>query len=247
MVARTPVEHGSAARFPSTQWSRIIAAGGRDSPEARESLAALCGAYWYPLYAYIRRRGHSPEESQDLTQDLFAYLLEHEVLARADPARGRFRAFLRTICARFLANAHEHANAGKRGGGRRTLPIEAADAEGRYARELADCLTPERIFDRSWALTVLSRALEQLRREYDDSGRSAIFRELRAVLAGDPALAHYASIAERLRTSEGAVRVAVHRLRRRYAALLRREIAATVESESEIDQEINELFTALES
>ncbi len=119
MQAQTPVEHASAARFPSTRWSQVIAAGGRDTADARESLAGLCDAYWYPLYAYIRRRGYSPQEAEDLTQDLFAYLLEHEVLANADPTRGRFRGFLRTICARFLANARDHKRAQKRGGGRR--------------------------------------------------------------------------------------------------------------------------------
>ena len=214
MVAQTPVEYALAARFPSTRWSRVIAAGGRNSPQASDSLAALCAAYWYPLYAYIRHRGHPPDEAQDLTQDLFAYLLEHGVIASADPERGRFRAFLRTICVRFLANAYDRATARKRGGGRRALPIEAFDAEGRYARELADLATPDKIFDRTWALTVLALALEQLRREYDDSGRSAVFSELQAILGDNPGSVHYSSIAQRLNTSEGAVRVAVHRLRR---------------------------------
>jgi RNA polymerase sigma factor (sigma-70 family) len=247
MVAHTPVEYALAGRFPSTRWSRVIAAGGRNSSHARESLAEVCDAYWYPLYAYIRRRGHSPDEAQDLTQDLFAYLLEHRVIANADPERGRFRAFLRTICTRFLANAHDRATARKRGGGRRALPIEAFDAEGRYARELADLATPDKLFDRTWALTVLALALEQLRREYDDSGRSAVFRELQGILGDDPGSVHYGSIAQRLCTSEGAVRVAVHRLRRRYAVLLRLAIASTVDSEAEIDDEIRSLFIALET
>src|SRR5437762_2747732 len=135
----------AAGNFPTTHWSRVIAAGDLRAPEARESLASLCTAYWYPLYAYIRRRGHTPEQAQDLTQDFFALLLERDIIAKADPERGRFRSYLRTVCTRFLTNALQRANAWKRGGGRPSLPIDAFDAEGRYARELADEWTPERI------------------------------------------------------------------------------------------------------
>jgi RNA polymerase sigma-70 factor (ECF subfamily) len=233
--------------FPTTHWSRIIAAGDRDGPEAREALAALCHAYWYPLYAYIRRRGHSPEQAEDLTQDFFARVLEKGVLAEADPGRGRFRAFLRTVCAHYLANRHDRENARKRGGGRALLSIDAADAESRYVREPAHELTPERIFDRTWALTLLGRVFDQLRREYEDGGRSAAFEELRVVLTGDPDAAPYATIARRLGTTEGAVRVAVHRLRRRYGLLLRQEIAATIDDPAQVDDEIHALFAALES
>ena len=163
----------------------MILAGDPDAPLARESLAELCNAYWYPLYAYIRRRGYDPEQAQDLTQDFFARLLEKGLLAEADPARGRFRSFLRTVCAHFLANRRDWEHARKRGGGRTVLSIDAADAEGRYARELADGLTPERIFDRSWALTLLGRVLDQLGREYDEAGKAATFEALRGLLDGD--------------------------------------------------------------
>ena len=162
--------------FPTTHWSRVIAAGDPDTPEGREALAALCNAYWYPIYAYIRRRGHTPEQAQDLTQDFFAYVLERDLLAKADPDRGRFRSFLRAVFARHLANQRDRANARKRGGGRPALSIDACDAEGRYAREPAHELTPERIFDRSWALTLLGRVFDQLRREYDDAGRAGDLR-----------------------------------------------------------------------
>ncbi|MGO9468039.1 MAG: RNA polymerase sigma factor [Isosphaeraceae bacterium] len=235
-----------AGHFPTTRWSRVIAAGDRDAPEAREALATLCGAYWYPIYAYIRRQGYAPDDAQDLTQDFFAYVLERGVLAKADPDRGRFRAFLRTVCARRLSGQCDRANAYKRGGGRRILPIDVLDAEGRYAREPAHELTPERIFDRSWAVTLLARVYDELRREYDDAGRAGTFEELRAVLTGGARAAPYASIAERLGSTEGAVRVAVHRLRRRYGMLLRQEIAATVDDPAQVDDEIRSLFAALE-
>ncbi len=233
-------------RFPTTHWSRVVTAASRDASEAREALSGLCQAYWYPIYAYVRHRGHTPEQAQDLTQDFFAYILEHDLIAKADPARGRFRSFLRTVCARQLADCHDRQNAAKRGGGRSPLPIDPRDAECRYAREPAHELTPERIFDRTWALTLLCRVVERLRREYDDAGRSDRFEELLAILTRDPASDRYAEIARRLGTTEGNVRVAIHRLRRRYALVLREEIAATVGDQAEIDGEIHALFSALE-
>jgi DNA-directed RNA polymerase specialized sigma24 family protein len=233
-VSQTPSEGPSPARFPTTQWSRVISAGDPDAPLARESLAELCNAYWYPLYAYIRRRGHDPERARDLTQDFFARALERGLFAEADPARGRFRSFLRTVCAHFLANRRDWETARKRGGGRTILPIDAASAEGQYARELADGLTPERIFNRSWALTLLGRVLHQLGREYDEAGKGATFEALRGVLDGDAAAPPYAA-------------VAAHRLRRRYGDLLRQEIAATLADPAQVDDEIRDLFTALEA
>ena len=247
MVSHAHCDGPSPGRFPTTQWSLVISAGDPDAPLARESLAALCSAYWYPLYAYIRRRGYDPEKAKDLTQDFFARALEKGLLAEADPARGRFRSFLRTVCAHFLANRRDWEHARKRGGGRTIVPIDAAGAEGQYARELADGLTPERIFDRSWALTLLGRVLDQLGREYDEAGQAATFEALRGLLAGDPDTPSYAAVAARLGTSEGAARVAAHRLRRRYGELLRQEIAATLADPAEIDEEIRDLFAALEA
>ena len=245
MPSQTAPDGPSPGHFPTTRWSRVILAGDPDAPLARESLAELCNAYWYPLYAYIRRRGHGPEQARDLTQDFFARLLERGTLAEADPSRGRFRAFLRTVCAHFLANRHDRDRARKRGGGRAILPIDAADAEGKYARELADGLTPERIFERTWALTLLGRVLDQLGREYDEAGKEATFEALRCVLAGDSDAPPYAELATHLGTTEGAARVAAHRLRRRYGELLRREIGSTVAESAEVEDEIRDLFAAL--
>jgi RNA polymerase sigma-70 factor (ECF subfamily) len=239
--------HPAPAHFPTTRWSQIVqAASDPASPQARESLADLCAAYWYPLYAYIRHRGHAPDPARDLTQDFFARILEKGLLAEADPARGRFRSFLRTVCTHFLANRRDHDHAQKRGGGRPLLPIDPHDAEGRYARELADALTPERIFERTWALTLLGRVLDQLAAEYDEAGKAPTFHALRAMLAGDVEASCYADVAARLGTTEGAARVAAHRLRRRYGELLRLEIASTLAEPADVDDEIRSLFAALD-
>lgn len=237
----------AAAHFPTTRWSLVLQAGSPHAPLARESLAELCGAYWYPLYAYIRRRGHDPEQARDLTQDFFARALEKGLLSEADATRGRFRSFLRTVCAHFLANRRDWDQARKRGGGRTAVPIDSVDAEGRYALELAHELTPERIFDRSWALTLLRRVLDQLGREYAEAGKAATFETLRGMLAGDSAVDSYAAVAGRLGTTPGAARVAAHRLRRRYGDLLRQEIAATLVDPRGIDDEIQDLFAALDA
>jgi DNA-directed RNA polymerase specialized sigma24 family protein len=233
-------------RFPTTQWSRVVTASSRDALEAREALSGLCGAYWYPIYAYIRHRRYTAEQARDLTQDFFAYVLERDMFAKADPARGRFRAFLRTVCARQLAARRDHENAAKRGGGRSMVSIDPCDAERRYTLEPAHGMTPERIFDRTWALTLLERVVDRLRCEYDDAGRSANFEELIAQLTRDPSSGAYSEIAGRLGTTEGNVRVAVHRLRRRYGLLLREEIAATVHDAAQVEDEIRTLFAALE-
>jgi RNA polymerase sigma factor (sigma-70 family) len=244
-VSQTPTDDPSPARFPTTQWSRVISAGDPDAPLAKESLDELCNAYWYPLYAYIRRRGNDPEQAKDLTQDFFARILEKGLLAEADPTRGRFRSFLRTVCAHFLANRHDWEHARKRGGGRTALSIDAVSAEGQYVRELADGLTPDRIFDRSWALTLLQRVLDKLGVEYDEAGKAATFEALRGALADDGESSSYAAVADRLGTTEGAARVAAHRLRRRYGELLREEIGTTLVNPDEIDNEIRDLFAAL--
>lgn len=246
-MTRTPTPGPSARGFPTTRWSQVIAAGDPDAPSARQSLDELCNAYWYPLYAYIRRRGYDPDRARDLTQDFFARALEKGLLAEADPARGRFRSFLRAVCAHYLANRRDRENARKRGGGRAALSIDGAEAEGRYALELADELTPERIFDKSWALTLLGRVLDELGREYHEAGKGATFAALRGALAGGADPASHAAVAARLGTTEGAARVAAHRLRRRYGELLRREIASTLDDPAEVDDEIRDLFAALES
>jgi DNA-directed RNA polymerase specialized sigma24 family protein len=233
--------------FPTTCWSQVARAGDPEAPEARAALAVLCGAYWYPIYAFIRRHGLDPDAALDATQDYFARLLESPVLAAADRTRGRFRAFLRADCAFFLSHRRERAVALKRGGGVAVLPIDAQDAEGRYLHEPSDdALTPDRLFDRAWALSLLDAVLARLAREQADAGHADRFAALQATLAGGRAVPH-AEIARQLGTTEAAVQAAASRLRKRYRALLRDHIAATLDdpSAAAIDAEIHDLFAAL--
>jgi RNA polymerase sigma-70 factor (ECF subfamily) len=225
----------------------VACAGDPAAPDARAALAELCAAYWYPIYALIRRSGRGPDEALDLTQDYFARLLEKGVLAAADQRKGRFRAFLRTDCGFFLSHEHERARARKRGSGRGVVSIDARDAEGRYLREPADETTPERLFDRVWALNLLDAVLDRLAREYADTGRATQFEALQGVVGGYSHSIPYAALAVQLGTTEGAVQQAVQRLRKRYRALLREAIAATLDEpdEAAIDEEIRALFAAL--
>jgi RNA polymerase sigma-70 factor (ECF subfamily) len=232
-------------RFPTTQWSCIVAAGRGDEERAREALARLCHGYWYPLYAFIRRRGHDADEAMDLVQGYFARLLEKGVLAAADPARGRFRSFLMTDCGHYLSHHRKYDSARKRGGGRRPVSIDARDAEGRFLMEPADDLTPERLFERAWAMTLLERVVTLLREEYEAGGRADAFDRLKPALVGGGIEVPYARLAAELRTTEGAVQKAVSRLRRRYAVMLREQIAATVADTEQVEDEIRDLFTAL--
>jgi RNA polymerase sigma-70 factor (ECF subfamily) len=234
-----------AWRFPTTHWSCVVEAGGGDAERSREALARLCNSYWYPLYALIRRRGHGADEAMDFVQGYVARLLETGVLAAADPARGRFRSFLMADCSHYLSHHRRLGSARKRGGGRRPVSIDARDAEGRFLREPADDLTPERLFERAWAMTLLERVVGRLREEYEAAGRAAAFDRLKPVLVGGEAEIPYARIAAELGTTENAVQAAVYRLRRRYAALLREQIAATVTDPAQVEDEIRDLFTAL--
>lgn len=240
-------ESDRPAGFPTTRWSQVAHAVNPTAPAARAALAELCGAYWFPIYAFIRRKGHDPEAALDLTQEYFARLLGTGVLASADRLQGRFRAFLRTDCGFFLSHVHEQQLARKRGGGKTPLPIDARDAEGRYLREPADTTTPERLFDRAWAVNLLDDVLKQLGREYADTGRSTQFDALQGAIGGPDPDHTYAAIAARLGTTEAAVQQAVQRLRRRYRAILRERIAATLDDPEDdaIDDEIRDLFQAL--
>jgi DNA-directed RNA polymerase specialized sigma24 family protein len=230
------------ASFPTTHWSRVARAGGLDDSQGRADLAELCRAYWFPVYAYIRRRGHDPASAADLTQDYFTRLIEKGTLAAADPVKGRFRAFLRADCSFFLADSRDRDAALKRGGGVRFVPL---DAEGRYAVEPADELTPERHFDRAWALSLLAAVLDRLRSEFADAGKANAFEALKVVLTDGPRAVAYAELARRLGATEGAIQVAVHRLRVRYRELIREQIAATVSDPAEVEDEIRDLFAAL--
>lgn len=237
----------SSDPFETTCWSVVAAAKDRTSPDAREALATLCRTYWYPLYAYIRRQVATADEAQDLTQEFFTRLLEKDVLAGVDRGKGKFRSFLLTACKHFLSNERDRTNAQKRGGGKAAVSIDARDAEGRYRLEPSHRFTPEALFERRWALTLLDGVFEDLRGEFARSGKTDQFEALKPTLTDGGHSVPYARIAEQLGTTEGAVQVAVYRLRRRYREALRDRIAATLEDPEGIDDEIRDLFTALAS
>jgi RNA polymerase sigma-70 factor (ECF subfamily) len=231
----------------TTQWSVVAAAGRRSSPESREALAALCTSYWYPLYALVRSQGYTADDAQDVTQDFFAGLLARNDFAAADRTKGRFRSYLSGALRHFLANARDRARARKRGAGRAPLSLDFVTAETRFSREPAHTFTAERAFARRWALTLLEQVLLQLRAEFAASGRESLFDRLKVVLSGEQGSASYAALAADLEMTEGAVKVAIHRVRRRYRELLREQIARTVAEPELIDDEIRDLFVALET
>jgi RNA polymerase sigma factor (sigma-70 family) len=235
------------SQFHTTQWSLIVAAAGQEGEASKAALADLCQAYWYPLYAFLRRRGNDAEDARDLTQGFFATLLEKGYLADADPERGRFRSFLLTAVARFASKEHERATAKKRGGGRSILPIDFGEGEARYQREPADNWTPERIFERRWALTLLDRTLARLRQEHAAADKLDHFEALKVFLTGEAGAPPLRQVAEQLEMTEGAVKVAVHRLRQKYRELLRAEISQTVAAQEDVDNELSLLLTALRS
>lgn len=231
------------AGFPTTQWSVVLAARASGSTAAREALEALCHAYWYPLYAYVRGRGHDAETARDLTQGFFADLLARDFLQPVDPAKGRFRAFLLASLKNFLGHERERALALKRGGGAPTLSLDAEDAERRFRREPVERLTPEQIFERRWGLTIMERAMERL--EALSSSRPGQFDRLKGYLTGAEPTVAYRQVAADLGLSEGAVKTAVHRLRQDYGRILREEIAATIADPAELDDELRHLLTVI--
>jgi RNA polymerase sigma-70 factor (ECF subfamily) len=231
--------------FETTRWSLVVSAGQIGTPESKEALATLCGLYWYPIYLFVRRRGYNAEEALDLTQGFFTRLLEKNDLATADRSRGRFRSWLLGCLKHFLANEWDRSTALKRGGGKSLLSIDAEDAEGRYLREPSHDLTPERVFDRRWALTLLDQTLSTLREECKKNGKTALFDALKPALAGEGRDESYSNLGTQLGMSEGAVKVAAHRLRGRYRDILRLRIAETVDTEQAVDEEIKDLFEAL--
>jgi len=234
-------------RFETTNWSLILRATSDDDEEARLALALLCEAYWYPVYAYIRRQGSSPPDAEDLTQGYFARFLEKGVVRDVHREHGRFRAFLLVSVRNFLNNARDRERAVKRGGGRRLLSLDADRAEERLSAEPRDPMTPETLFERNWAQTVIGRVHERLEQEAARRGTTQRLARLRPFLAGSEPEGTYAAIAREWGVGESAVRVALHRLRRQFAAILRQEIGRTVESLAEIDDEIRYLLDVLGS
>jgi len=232
------------AAFVTTCWSVVLRAGRSDSTTARDALATLCQTYWRPLYAYVRRRGYQPADAEDLTQEFFARLLERQDVAAVSPERGRFRSYLLAAMNHFLCDEWDKARAQKRGAGR-LIRLDIGLAEAVCAEECVGGLTPEALFDQRWAITVLEEVHQRLRREYEREGKGALFETLRFSLTGERGAAPYAELARRLELSESGVKVAVHRLRRRYRALLRELIAETVTSPGEVEDELRHLLRAV--
>jgi DNA-directed RNA polymerase specialized sigma24 family protein len=235
----------SPQRFQTTLWGMVESARDGEATEAREALAALCTTYWYPLYAFVRRKGHDVDAAQDLVQGFFAKLLEKGDLAAVEKGKGKFRSFLMAACTHYLANQADHARAQKRGGGKPLISIDRLAAEGRYGGEPAHRLTAERLFERQWALALLDNVVQALAAEMSRAGKARQFEALRPALLGAAEHASYSQIAGELDVSEEAARAAAHRLRRRYRVLLRQEVARTLDDPADLDAEIQSLFAAL--
>ncbi len=232
--------------FATTRWTVVLAAGRADTPEAGRALEELCRVYWFPLYAYARRTGLAPADAEDVTQSFFAHFLRGHYLERLESEKGRFRAFLIASFKHFLSNERDRASRRKRGGGVLHVPIDVEAAEVRYGREPADHLSPDKLFDREWALALLDRVLARLRSELEAEGRSRHFEVLRGFLVAGADPGTHAAAGAALGLSEGAARIAVHRLRRRYRELLREEIAQTLTRPERVEDELNALFRAFE-
>jgi RNA polymerase sigma-70 factor (ECF subfamily) len=228
-------------RWATTSWTQVLAAREAPSGEARQALEDLCQAYWYPLYAFVRHQGYDPDEARDLTQAYFAELLEKGYLADFDPELGRFRVFLKTSLKHFLSKEREKAQAWKRGGRTSIVSLDA-DVETRYQLEPVDRLTPETLYERRWALTLVERVLARIREESREAGREKEFDRLKGLLAGQQPRAPYRELAAELDTTEDAVKAAIHRLRQRFGQRLRDEIGATVASPEEVDDEVRHLL-----
>jgi RNA polymerase sigma factor (sigma-70 family) len=237
----------NAAAFSTTHWSVIVEAAKGDSTVSAEALEKLCRIYWYPLYAFARRRGCSPEDAEDLSQGFFARLIEKESLKTVGPEKGKFRSFLLTAFSNFANNEREKQRTQKRGGLNLITSLDGTDAEQRYLHELADGLTPEKLFDRSWAFTVVDQVLCQLRDEYTAGNKLPVFAELQAYLTDEPDPGVIAVAAQRLQMGDGALKVALHRLRRRFGEHLRAQVASTVVSPDEVEEELRHLVASLSS
>jgi RNA polymerase sigma-70 factor (ECF subfamily) len=232
--------------FATTHWTAVLAAGDRDPQQARAALEELCRSYWYPLYVFVRSRTASREDAEDLTQAFFARLLEKNFLAGLSSDKGRFRAFLLAALKHFRANEWDRAKRQKRGGGQTVLSLDWQDADTRYAVEPADHLSPDKLYDRAWAVTLLERVVTRLRDEHVSNHKTDMFEQLKPFLMLGRSAIPYAGIASALNTTEGAARVAVHRLRKRYRELLRMEIEQTIADAAQVDEEMQALFSAFQ-
>ncbi|MBM3859121.1 MAG: sigma-70 family RNA polymerase sigma factor [Verrucomicrobia bacterium] len=230
--------------FATTRWTVVLAAGQRRAPQARAALGELCRTYWFPLYAYVRRHGRSKEDAEDLTQAFFARFLEKNYLDGLDRERGKFRAFLLAALKHFLANEWDKSQRQKRGGGMTPLSLDWQDADSRYQIDPPDNLTPDKLYDRAWAVTLLERVIIRLRDECVADGKALLFEQLRPFLMVGKSAIPYPDVAARLGMNEGAVRTAVHRLRQRYRHLLRDEIAQTLADPAQVEEELRALFAA---
>jgi len=230
--------------FVTTHWSVVLSARNEESPRCAEALETLCRTYWYPLYAYVRRLGHSPTDAQDLTQEFFARLLQKHYLQSVAQEKGKFRTFLLVALQRFLANEWDRRHAQKRGGFAPVVSIDQELAESRFASDLSHAAQPDMLFERHWAMTLLERTMARLREEYVATGRAKLFEQLQGCLAKDETASPYVDIAARLNLTEAAVKMAVQRVRARYREILRAQIAETVASPAEIEEEIRHLFSA---
>lgn len=231
--------------FATTHWTVVLEAGRANSPAAAQALERLCSAYWYPLYAYIRRKGHTCHDAQDLVQDFFGRLLERNYFRLADRNRGRFRTFLLTSLQHFLTNEWQKANRAKRGGNHQFLSMDEEAAEVRFAGELAIQQPPDSLYDRGWAAILIERALVALRVEFEQSGKQELFERLKPFVWGEKSVLSYSAMAEQLKTTEGAIKVAIHRLRQRFGELLRCEIAQTVATPEDLEEELRYLSSVI--
>ncbi|MCX6927403.1 MAG: ECF-type sigma factor [Verrucomicrobia bacterium] len=235
----------AGSTFSTTHWSVVLVAGRENSPESAQALERLCSGYWYPLYAYVRRQGHTPHDAQDLVQDFFAYFLKHNYFRLADRARGRFRTFLLTSLQHFLVNEWRKTNRQRRGGSRRILSLDEEMAESRFAAEPAIEQPPDTLYDRGWAAVLLERALAALRAEFEHSGRQGLYERLKVFVWGEKSALSYGAMAAQLGMTEGSVKVAVHRLRQRYGEILRAEVALTVTTTAEVNEELRYLVSVI--
>jgi DNA-directed RNA polymerase specialized sigma24 family protein len=231
--------------FVTTCWTMVLAATDRSTSQAERAMEEICQTYWFPLYAYIRRRGHSPENAEDLTQEFFRQLLEHHWIGDVDREKGRFRAFLITALKHFMAKEWRKASAKKRGGGQRVLSLDSSIAEGRYASAVTPSMEAEALFDRQWALTLLNLTIKQVKNEYADAGKADLFATLKDGLVIAHQSIDYPSLSAELDMTEGAIRVAVHRMRKRFRELYRNEVAQTLPPGADLDDEMHHLAESL--